>query len=282
MSYTLDDAIRTAISLPNSTPCSLYGYDFDEFGEKPYKLPQWVTDELDAKGEPHDGELALRYRGLLATAARMPNWTATASTQVVLDAIGDERLRRGAEAALEHRTNQILLGPTGVGKTSTNGWAVREMGFRWLANDYIGQLQRIVDRGEDGCRFKTPADDVKQVRRMEVSATEKLVWVTAYQLAESVRQHPLGEGEPKIVADMRTKSFAVLDDLGNEPRGAEVLFSVMDSRYEQGLRTFVSTGLTMDDLTNRYGSAFVRRLTEYRGKGGVVVDLFQRAKVGAV
>ncbi len=276
---TMHDAIRVALQLSTDTSgLDAFAVGFED--EAAFRFPDWVQAELQAAGETDCSEAAVRYRALLATAKQIPNWTAQASSRVLLDAIGDGRLIRGAESALEHRSNLVLMGPTGIGKTAALGWVTRQLGFQWLGGGYLRRLRKIVERLPSD-RSRELEYEVSRLTRLEATASD-IVWATAYEITECAKWHKLGEGEPPLHQALRTKPYAFIDDIGNESRGTEALFSILDTRYESGLTTFASTGLTSDDLADRYGLALVRRLQEVRGKPATVVDLFRQAKVRAV
>jgi len=99
-------------------------------------------------------------------------------------------------------------------------------------------------------------------------------FTTTFKLCEATRQHPLGQGECPEVVKARTASLLLLDDLGNENPGFEKwLLSIIDSRIGEQLPTWVTSGFTVDALSERYGQALVRRLCE---KGvGTLIDLFR-------
>jgi len=99
-------------------------------------------------------------------------------------------------------------------------------------------------------------------------------FVTAFNLCEATRQHPLGQGEAPEVTKAKRASLLILDDLGNENLGFEKwLLSIIDARISANLPTWVTSGFPVDDLTLRYGQSLVRRICE---KGvGTLIDLFR-------
>ena len=99
-------------------------------------------------------------------------------------------------------------------------------------------------------------------------------FVRAFDLAAADREHKFGEGKCPEILRARDASLLFLDDLGNENPGNEkLLLNVIDHRISANLPTWVSSGFTVDQLTERYGQALVRRLCE---KGtGTLIDLFR-------
>lgn len=116
----------------------------------------------------------------------------------------------------------LLLGPTGVGKTTA---------ALWLRAGLAGP------------------------------------WRHARELAACERRHPLGEGEPPALSEACSAPVLYLDDLGTEDvRDVAVLQHVLERRYAAGLPTVTTTGLTRDQLTERYGAATVRRLSDQHAR----------------
>ena len=57
---------------------------------------------------------------------------------------------------------------------------------------------------------------------------------------------------------------------------------VLVYRYDHGLQTIVTSGLTFAQLVERYGEAMVRRPLECAGKDGKIISLFAPTKPVAV
>jgi len=107
--------------------------------------------------------------------------------------------------------------------------------------------------------------------RQWVARTERpAAFVHAYRLAVARIQHPAGHGEPESVEAAMQAPLILLDDLGSERDHA--LSAVPDVIFERDAEarpTWVTTGLTRDQLVKRYGL-------------GVVARVFERARVIAV
>lgn len=108
-------------------------------------------------------------------------------------------------------------------------------------------------------------------------------WFHARELASCERRHSLGDGVPPALERACSARVLYLDDLGTEDaRDLAVLQHVLERRYSRGLATVTTTGLTKALLTERYGAATARRLTDQhvaRATGGewpvLVVDLHE-------
>jgi DNA replication protein DnaC len=106
-------------------------------------------------------------------------------------------------------------------------------------------------------------------------------WMKALWLAEATKWHRLGTGEPPALARARAASVLFLDDLGQEAAGMEhVLFGLIDERYEFGRPTIVTCGLTLQEVSVRYGQHLSRRFSEK--SVGSIIDLFPRTKLEVV
>jgi hypothetical protein len=88
-------------------------------------------------------------------------------------------------------------------------------------------------------------------------------WCHARDLAGCERRHPLGDGLPSAFERACSHPVLYLDDLGTEEaRDVGVLQHVLERRYASCLATVTTTGLTRDQLTERYRAPTVRRLTD--------------------
>lgn len=149
---------------------------------------------------------------------------------------GRRLLRKVRDA---HTVAAVLLGPTGCGKTSTAAMLVR---------------RALAEFEASGGKRRSCATD--------------LVWAHATEIAVAERRHALGAGEPELLVRARRAGLLVLDDLGLEEQGAIV--PVLVTRYDQGLATIVTTGLTKSALTKHLGASGNRRLVEVRTETAVL------------
>lgn len=93
------------------------------------------------------------------------------------------------------------------------------------------------------------------------------VFVPAHRLGVARIQHAAGHGEPEIVETAMTAPLVLLDDVGSERDfPTNPLPDVVFERHAQELPTWITTGLTREQLVKRYGL-------------GVVARMFERARV---
>jgi DNA replication protein DnaC len=108
---------------------------------------------------------------------------------------------------------------------------------------------------------------VAMLRQWVRSSERSAAFLRAYKLAGARLRHPAGHGEPEIVELALKAPLVLIDDLGCErdsPTNAVV--DVIFERHDDGLPTWVTTGLTREQLLARYGL-------------GVVARIFERARV---
>jgi DNA replication protein DnaC len=143
----------------------------------------------------------------------------------------------------------LVLGPTGSGKTTTIEVTVHERYERFCAEVAADGPQRMMD----------------------------FAYVTGHQLSGCRRRAKIGSEAP-LVERACAAALLYLDEIGFEPPGEE-LFAVVDHRYAAGLPMVTCSGATKQQLVEKYGGAFVRRLVE---PGGVLVDAHPRGQVRRV
>lgn len=105
------------------------------------------------------------------------------------------------------------------------------------------------------------------------NATEGNEWtltdfrfVSGFEAAVARRNTPLGS-EARIIREAMDCGLLFFDELGFEPR-SDAIFYIIDHRYRSGRPTVVTTGLSVEEFTARYGDALFRRLTE----GGLLLE----------
>jgi hypothetical protein len=92
-------------------------------------------------------------------------------------------------------------------------------------------------------------------------------FVPAYQLSTARIRHPAGHGEPEVVELALKAPLVLLDDLGCERDHAmNPIADIVFARHAEDRPTWVTTGLTREQLVRRYGL-------------GVVARIFERARV---
>jgi hypothetical protein len=108
---------------------------------------------------------------------------------------------------------------------------------------------------------------VAMLRQWVSSSARFGAFVPAYLLSTARIQHPAGHGEPEIVELALKAPLALLDDLGCERDHAmNPIPDIIFARHAEDRPTWVTTGLTREQLVKRYGL-------------GVVARIFERAKV---
>ncbi len=81
------------------------------------------------------------------------------------------------------------------------------------------------------------------------------------ELASEERRHSLGEGFSPAVERARNLELLVLDDLGSEPNNpTSPIPALIAHRYNLGLSTWVTTWLTPEKMSERYGDGIARKV----------------------
>lgn len=179
--------------------------------------------------ERRRAEALLQALEALPPAVRDSQFGVTAGARITATK-ADQRL--AGVAALAGRS-LTLQGPPGSGKSS-------------LAAAIARRVLETSVREENG--FVT----IREIR-----------WVNAFELSMARAHHPLGQGEAPLVLAAKRVDTLVLDDFGLEPNvpTSAVLEVVMDRSYASR-PTWITTGLTADEVAARYGGGPVRRVFE--------------------
>lgn len=155
----------------------------------------------------------------------------------LLDRCSDKIRRAVTTMAASQRYGALLMGPSGCGKSSAAAWAVR----RWRA---------------------AASAERKRAR---------LGWLDAIEATDAERRYRLGSGDPEFLAEAYRVEWLVIDDVGMTT-SVTLVQLVLARRYQACLPTIVTTGLERDQLVNHIGAATVRRIVEFEGRAGVMVD----------
>lgn len=126
-----------------------------------------------------------------------------------------------AEISFPSRINTILIGPTGYGKSRT-AWKIIE--------------DAAVKRG---CSF---------IGRNEASIVDKLNSCASFDGLMLLREY---------LTTLKTATYLLIDDLGKTrytPRIREVIFAIINHRYERHKTTIYTTQFTGDELCHRMTS----------------------------
>lgn len=170
-------------------------------------------------------------------------------------------LRALAEDVQPGEHGRLVLGPTGIGKTVAG----------------IALMRRAMERE---AMPKAPRqDDSAGDWDMSGNAPVDYAWVRALDLPNARLQQSFGKGEADLVDKAAKAGFLVLDDMGWESKRAQaddVVLEVIARRYDSGLATYITSGLSRVAFVERYGDAVERRITEAGGKQGKTMDLWTR------
>jgi IstB-like ATP binding protein len=190
----------------------------------------------------------LRRDSLRRAWATLPNWR---HAELGPDLPVHPRIREAA-LAWTRRSGSMLLcsNGTGVGKTTA---AVA------IARSIIARASR------------------QQLAPESMRFAAGVRMVSARDLASAGRHSKLGE-MPRLERTARNASLLILDEAGFEMRMGDDLTAicdVLDARYcpkdgGEPRLTITTAGLSLEDLTRRYGASMVRRMGSDRG---VVVEV---------
>jgi DNA replication protein DnaC len=216
-----------------------------------------VCDECMRKWEEQrkreDAQRALeawRERVRLRIGA-FPQWNHTRiDSPEFVESIKSPKFRKAAQLYQVEHGDLALLGHTGTGKTST--------------------MDAIAQRAVANVLAAGPRDCVSIPDHQLIDGD--CYFIRAAELIRAMRRHPLGakNDAPEFERALRCR-WLVVDDLGLEPPGTEsTLHELYDERYKLRGRGLVSvtmftSGFTQKQLCERYGPAFVRRITEPKG-----------------
>jgi DNA replication protein DnaC len=104
---------------------------------------------------------------------------------------------------------------------------------------------------------------VAMLRRWVSHANRPAAFVHAYRLGVARIMHPAGHGEPELVEFAMRAPLVLIDDLGGERDHAlSALPDLLVERHAENRPTWVTTGLTREQLVKRYGLGIVARVFE--------------------
>lgn len=151
------------------------------------------------------------------------------------------------------RFGGLFLGPSGCGKSSAGAWCLR----RWRSVE----TKRRVDADPEGYPPALSA-------RLHAPS---VAWLDALEATDAERRYRLGSGDPADLAEAYRADWLVLDDVGLTC-SATLVQLVLARRYQACLPTIVTTGLERGQLVQHIGAATVRRIVEFEGRAGVMID----------
>ena len=184
-------------------------------------LRKWATQARDSRR--HDAQAVL---------ARLPRKWQTARAAALCERTDPAFLEAIGSWSWETHPNVVLLGRTGVGKSTAAALLFRRL------------LSLGVSNGE-----------------RDWERAQSMRWFRTAQLAEAQRGHPLGRGEAPDLLTAKSGSLLFLDDVGWE-KNSNIVESILSARYEDELPTVLTSGLNRDQLTTRYGDAVARRMAK--------------------
>lgn len=159
---------------------------------------------------------------------------------------------KAAKAWEPRAGNMLLLGETGLGKSTAAAFVFRRM------------LGRGVSRGGEAWQF---------ARRMH--------WFHAVELMDARVEHPRGKGMPPEIESACAASLLVIDDVGQD-RFPDAVAEVVSARYDDGLPTILTSNLGFPEgLVGHYGQAIARKMIEAGGIDATIVDLTKQKRAGA-
>lgn len=209
--------------------------------------------EIDARHLARRTFAEGRLDGVLSS---LPEFAVLPDSPEFSERVQEPRLRSAAERyRVEKHGNLVLLGPAGCGKTMLAAAIIKRSCAEAVA------------------AFIAPVSDSS---KLDYAA--RVVWTTAADLHNSRRQHRLGEGEAPEFLRAETAPLLVLDELGQEIADDRWLLEFLNARYNCGLPTISTSGLTRPELEKRYGAGAIRRLVEPTGQ---FLDVFNAATGGA-
>jgi hypothetical protein len=102
---------------------------------------------------------------------------------------------------------------------------------------------------------------VAMLRRWVAEHARPAEFIAVHRLSFARIQHAAGHGEPEIVERAMKAPLALLDDVGCErDTGTNPLPDIVFERHAAQRPTWVTTGLTREQLVKRYGTGVVSRL----------------------
>jgi DNA replication protein DnaC len=177
---------------------------------------------------------------------RLPAFARVTSAKELLGCVKAQSLARVAKTWKPSEGGLLLLGMTGVGKTSAAAWLFRRL------------VHEGVKSGGEAWSFAT-----------------SMHWYSAVELEEAHREHPLGKGTAPEIVTASHASLLFIDDAGRE-RDPRVVSSVLNERYELCRPTVITSGKTREEFDEKYDGAVTRRFNQAGGRRATVVNLHGR------
>lgn len=150
----------------------------------------------------------------------------------------------------------LILGPSEVGKSI----ACAALSIRIAQRSTLDCISRNIANQNGPSQWRSSIGGI-QFRR-------------ALDLGSCRQRHPLGEGDAPELLEVAEAKLAIIDDLGwEQPNRSEAVLEVIAKRYDAGVPTIVTSGLTHDRFRDRYGDAVIRRIIQTAGRQRPPINL---------
>lgn len=146
------------------------------------------------------------------------------------------------------------------------GWAAvtsPDLRKRVMTQDLAGDIKRVL--AADRVLFVGPSGAGKTSLAVAClrARVPRCRYVSALRLGTARIQHSAGDGEAELVERCMTAPLLLIDEVGGEQRTTtNAVRDVIFERYEADLPTWVTTGMTANQLSEMYGDGMLRRLME--------------------
>lgn len=131
---------------------------------------------------------------------------------------------------------------------------------RHYGEDFSSASKSLLLRGPTGTG-KTQVS--LAIARLAAEKGFSVIYGPAGQLFHRLERERFGRAEGNSMGEMTTCDLLVVDDLGTEFSGSfavSSLYELLNTRLLSGLPTLISTNLTADQLSDRYGEAITSRI----------------------
>jgi len=170
----------------------------------------------------------------------------------------DARIVKGLAEWTRSSGSLLVIGPTGIGKTTAVCARVRAMIEATIRRVHPPML---------------PID------ASTVRFCAGIRWTDARALVRASIEWKWGHGSAPEVEQAERATLLVLDELGYELSRTDAIHKLIEDRYKLQRLTITTSGLTWQELEKRYGDAVARKL--HGGSSGTVIDCHAEGKGGA-
>jgi DNA replication protein DnaC len=193
---------------------------------------------------PEEAARVRRRNGLRDVMASLPEHVRKASRGDLVQRMRGAELFKAVDRWEWGNGNLVLMGSTGLGKTSAAGYLVRKLIGAGIAHGGEVYERSLLIR-----------------------------WQDASELVAVRREYALGDTPEPVLRCQRAR-LLILDDLKVVQQAElEPIDRVLSFRYNAGYPTITTTGVSSVELLRVYGDAVCRRLLECQGRKGVWVQV---------